>query len=57
MDPGEPPKRALCTRGANLIDMIYELDSGEYNITRYKTNSKLLAKIQTGKGDPDVYGL
>ena len=40
-----------------MIDMIYELDSGEYNITRYNTNSKLLAKIQTGKGDPDVYGL
>jgi hypothetical protein len=37
--------------------MIYEEDSGEYNITRYKTNSRLLAKIQTGKGDPDVYGL
>jgi len=54
---GEPPKVPLCRRGTNLLDMIYEENSGEYNMTRYKTNGKLLAKIQTGKGDPDVYGL
>jgi hypothetical protein len=35
----------LCERGFNPLNFIYELDSGEYNLTRYENNGELLAKI------------
>ena len=44
-----------CTKGYNPLNFIYEQDSGEYNLTRYDTDSKLIAKLQTGKGDPELY--
>lgn len=50
------PKKPLCNKGYNPLNFIYEQDSGEYNLTRYETNSELLAKIRSGKGDPEIYG-
>lgn len=35
----------LCNRGYSPLNFIYELDSGEYNLTRYESNGELLAKI------------
>jgi hypothetical protein len=45
----------MCDRGFRPLNFIFELESGEYNMTRYDTNSKLLGKIQTGKGDEELY--
>ena len=41
----EDPREPLCDRGLKPLNFIYELDSGEYNLTRYDTDSKLIGKI------------
>jgi hypothetical protein len=44
-DSDSEPREPLCDRGLRPLNFIFELESGEYNLTRYDTNSKLLGKI------------
>ena len=37
------------------LDFIYEKATNEYVIEEYDTDEKLLAKVQSGKGDPSIY--
>ena len=37
------------------LDFIYEKATNEYVIEAYDTDEKLLAKVQSGKGDPSIY--
>ena len=37
------------------LDFIYEKTLNDYAFEKYDTDEKLLTKIQTGKGDKDIY--
>ena len=37
------------------MDFIYEKYNDTYNLSRYNDDDELLEKIQTGKGDEDIY--
>ena len=37
------------------LDFIYDKSENSYQLDKYKTDAELLAKIQTGKGDPTLY--
>ena len=45
----------LCQRFGNPLSFVYEEDSGTYNLTDFDTNGRLISRIRTGKGDPDLY--
>ena len=37
------------------LDFVFEKSSNSYRFDEYNTKDKLLAKVQTGKGDPEIY--
>ena len=37
------------------LDFIYEKGSNDYDFDQYDTDEKLLAKIQSGKGDNEIF--
>ena len=57
---GYTPRKPLglkCLQTMRPLDFVYEKYNDTYNITEaaYKDNDELLDKIQTGKGDPEIY--
>ena len=40
-----------------MLDFVYEKYNDTYNLTEaaYKDDKELLKKIQTGKGDPEIF--
>ena len=58
---GYTPRKELspkCFVTMRLLDFVYEKYNDTYNITEaaVKDNKELLERIQTGKGDPEIYG-
>jgi len=45
-----------CFSASRPLDFIYELEGDIYNMTAYEDDKELLKKIQTGKGDEEIYG-
>ena len=37
------------------LDFVYEKAPNKYMLDEYDTDEKLLAKVQSGKGDPSIY--
>ena len=37
------------------LDFVYDLETGEYQLDRYKSDEELVEKIQTGIGDPALF--
>lgn len=44
-----------CFTTQKPLDFIYEKYNDTYNLSRYEDDRDLLEKIQTGKGDEDIY--
>lgn len=44
-----------CTFTSTPLDFIYERHGDLYNLTEYKTDSELIKKVRTGKGDELLY--
>lgn len=47
------PERERCLVTPRPLDFIYERHNDTYNLTRYESDSQLLKKIRTGKGDTE----
>ena len=37
------------------LDFLYEKATNDYVLDQFDTDEKLLAKVQSGKGDPSIY--
>ena len=37
------------------LDFVFEKSSNSYKLDKYNTDQKLLDKVQSGKGDPEIY--
>ena len=37
------------------LDFVFEKNSNSYRLDKYFTDGQLLTKVQTGKGDPNIY--
>ncbi len=37
------------------LDFVYQLDTDSYRLDFFNTDEKLLKKVQTGVGDPQIY--
>ena len=46
---------AKCVNSAMPLDFVYEKSSNSYRLDQYNTDQKLLEKVRTGKGDPEIY--
>ena len=44
-----------CVTSEMPLDFIYEKESNSYRLDLYETDEQLIAKVQTGKGDPSLY--
>ena len=44
-----------CAFGKRPLDFIYEKEKDAYNLDFYETDSHLLYKVRSGKGDPNIY--
>ena len=43
-----------CAQSQSLLDFVYDLETNSYRIDKY-TQADYIEKIQTGKGDPQVF--
>lgn len=43
-----------CAQTQSLLDFVYDLETDSYRIDKY-TPASYIEKIQTGKGDPQVF--
>ena len=37
------------------LDFVYEKKENDFRLDKYDTDEKLLKKVQTGRGDPEIY--
>ena len=44
-----------CVTDDMPLDFIYDFNTNSYRMDKYDTDQKLVAQIQTGKGDPTLY--
>ena len=47
-----PEPKLWCQTTQRLLNFIYDSRTESYDMTPYKSNDHLIAKVQTGKGDP-----
>jgi len=45
----------VCVTSDKPLDFIFETETNSYNIAGYDTDEKLVKKVQTGKGDAELY--
>lgn len=39
------------------MDFVYLKETEEYDLDRFETDTHLLFKVRTGKGDPEIYSM
>lgn len=49
------PLYPKCFSTQKPLDFIYEKYNDTYNLSRYDDDQELLEKVQSGKGDEDIY--